>query len=344
MALRFINTVYERLAGAAAASRAAGWLCSRWPHARVAPPHGDYPPLLDGAEIAEILRQLEALRRETGSRWPVRMRHPGEADSPFVGRGLDFEELRPYAHGDDLRDVDWRAYARSGRAFVRRYREERQAALHIVLDRSASMRFGTRCRLKVVQAARGGVLFALAAMLRGMSVGTTTLGPGGRHLRERAGRAALMCAIEELVAPCPPVVESAPGAHGTFVQQLAEVESLAPAGARLVLLSDFRSLREDDLGVLARLADRHPVVALHVEDESERGLPDLGAVDFTAPGRRKRYSVETGESALRESFAARSTSRREILRGRLEGLGVVFHSCSSCDDVFAWLGPSALYG
>jgi len=268
----------------------------------------------------------------------------GEADSAFVGSGLDFEELRPYAAGDDLRNVDWRALARSGRAFVKRYREERQAVLHVVLDRRPSMRFGTHCRLKVAQGARAGVVFALAATLRGAAVGLTTLGPEGSHIRAQSGRGAIMSVLRDLVAPCPPLGEPPDGSHALFAHQLAEIESLVPAGARVVLLSDFRGLREDDFGVLARLAARCPVTALHVEDESERHLPDVGWADFAVPGGGEARTIDAGSAALRDEFAEGARRRRQTLRQRLEPLGIVFQSCTTCDDILVQLGASALHG
>lgn len=329
MARRLINKVFAWLAG------------GRWP-ARAA--QGEYPPLVSNTDIEGLLQRLQALGREPGAPWPVHTRRVGEADSAFVGTGLDFEELRPYAAGDDLRNVDWRALARSGRAFVKRFREERQAVLHVVLDRRPNMRFGTHCRLKVAQGARAGVVFALAAMLRGAAVGLTTLGTDGHHVRAQSGRRAIMGVLRDLVAPCPPLGEPSDGSHVLFAHQLAEVESLVPAGGRVLLLSDFRGLREDDLGILARLAARCPITALHVEDESERHLPDVGRADFAAPGGGEVYRVDAGNVPLRDEFAAAARQRRQALRERLEPLGIAFLSCTTCDDIFVQLGASALHG
>ncbi|HKK05501.1 MAG TPA: DUF58 domain-containing protein [Gammaproteobacteria bacterium] len=341
MARRLINTVRARLAGGGRLARAVQRF---WTFPRDGTGRGDYPPLVSSAEIEALLRRLQGLGREPGAPWLVHTRQVGEADSAFVGSGLDFEELRPYAAGDDLRDVDWRALARSGRAFVKRYREERQAVLHVVLDRRANMRFGTHCRLKVAQGARAGAVFALAAMLRGAAVGLTSLGPDGRHVRAQSGRGAIMGVLRDLAAPCPPLVARSDASHDLFARQLAEVESLVPAGGRVLLLSDFRGLREDDLGVLARLAARCPVTALHIEDESERHLPALGWADFAAPGGREVRTVDAGSAALRDEFAAAAHQRRQTLRERLEPLGIAFHSCTTCDDVFVQLGASALHG
>lgn len=339
MLSRSLHATVTRFAqrGAGLIGAARHWLGGR-------PAGADRPPLLGSGEIAALLHRLDALGHEAGARRPVHARPPGEAESPHLGRGLDFEELRPYGHGDDLRDVDWRAFARSGRVFVRRYREERQAALHVVFDRGPSMRFGTHCRLKVAQAARTGVLYALAAMRRGAVVGVTTLGPDGRHLRGRPGRGALLHAVEELVRPCPPLPAPIPSERGELSRQLGDVEALAPAGARILLLSDFRALREDDLSALARLARRHAVLAVGLEDDTERRLPDLGPVAFAAPAAGQVYAVDTGNAALREDFARRAQGRREAVRRRLERLGIAVAYCSTCEDVFERFAGDALYG
>jgi len=301
-------------------------------------------PLLSGAEVESLLARLQAMGAGSGPARPMHTHRPGEADSPFVGAGLDFEELRPYAPGDDLRDVDWRAYARSGRAFVKRYREERQAILHIVLDRGASMRFGTRCRLKVAQGAMAAAIFALAGMLRGASVGLSTLGPDETHRRARPGRRAVMTVLEDIIAPCPPLTGARTQPHASFAHGLGELESLVPAGSRVVLLSDFRALREDDLGVLARLAGRCTVEALAIADESESVLPALGAAEFAAPAARGHYTVQTDDAALRESFVARAHEREQRLHSRLASLGIGVERFSTCDDLFSELAARALYG
>lgn len=339
MLSRFLHVTFTRFArrGGALTGAARYWF-DRRPSGTV------YPPLLSPREIAALLHRLDALGHEAGERRAIHTRPPGEADSPQLGRGLDFEELRPYGHGDDLRDVDWRAFARSGRVFVKRYREEREAALHVVLDRGPSMRFGTRCRLKVAQAACTGVLYALAAMRRGAVVGVSTLGPDGRHLPGRPGRAALLRAIDELVSPCPPSLAATPSAHGEFARPLGDIESLVPAGARVLLLSDFHALREDDLASLARLARRHAVLAVAFEDDTERQLPDMGSVAFAAPGGGQAYAVDTGSAALRADFASRAQGRREAVRQHLERLGIVVEHCSTCDDVFERFAGDALYG
>lgn len=341
--------------GGLARRGAAVWRAlARWPRQRLAQWLGGAAeagasevgrPLLGGGEIEALLQRLQAMGVGPGTPRPMHTARPGEADSPFVGAGLDFEELRPYAPGDDLRDVDWRAYARSGRAFVKRYREERQSTVYLVLDRGASMRFGTRCRLKVTQAAIAAAVFALAGTLRGAAVGLSTLGPDGVHRRARPGRRALMQVLEGIAAPCPPLSSEAGGdPHAVFAAQLGELEARVPSGARVLLLSDFRLLREDDLGVLARLAERCAVQALQVLDVSERALPRLGDAEFAAPGRGVRHRVDTDDTGLREAFAARARRRDERLHERLAGLGLAVRSCSTCDDLFDELAASALYG
>jgi uncharacterized protein (DUF58 family) len=99
--------------------------------------------------------------------------HAGDWASRWLGRGLDFEESRLYSAGDDIRDMDWRTTARTGRAHLKIYREERQPLVHLVVDRGATMRFGTRRRLKVAQAARVAAVLAFATADRNGVIGAT---------------------------------------------------------------------------------------------------------------------------------------------------------------------------
>ena len=120
-----------------------------------------HAPLLSAQEIVQLVEQAEAVRHTRAHDSEVFLRHPGDARSAHLGRGLDFEEVRAYQAGDDIRAMDWRTTARTGEPYLKVYREEHHPALHIVLDRTAGMRFGTQTQLKVTQAARCAILAAV---------------------------------------------------------------------------------------------------------------------------------------------------------------------------------------
>ena len=161
-------------------------------------------PLLSPDEIGELAAQARRIGRAGGYR-EIHGHHAGDWPSAILGRGLDFEESRPYGPGDDVRDMDWRTTARLGHPYVKTYHEERLPVLHLVVDRGPAMRFGTRRRLKVAQAARLAILHAFAAAEANLAVGATFWDDPDQEFFPRHGRTGMLELVRAAVAPAPPV-------------------------------------------------------------------------------------------------------------------------------------------
>lgn len=265
--------------------------------------------LLDAGEIATLAAQAAHGARVAVHR-EVHDHHAGDWPSAWLGRGLDFEEARPYMPGDDLRDMDWRTTARLGHPFIKTYREERQPLLHLVLDRGPGMRFGTRRRLKVTQAARMAVLAGFAATERNIAVGATLWDRTDRTLPARHGRSGLLELVQAIVAPCAPL----PIEAGEALHELTRLQTLGaelPRGSRLLLLSDFAWLAPLHEPVLASLAERLDVLAVCFTDPAERALPDVGLACFADLGSSQTHWLDTGQAAVRQAHAAAFSVRRE---------------------------------
>ena len=147
-------------------------------------------PLITAADIAGLAAQASFL-----ATLPVREvhdHHAGDWASRWLGRGLDFEESRLYSPGDDIRDMDWRTTARTGRPYLKIYREERQPLVHLVVDRGPTMRFGTRRRLKVAQAVRVAAVLAFTAAGHNGVIGATLWDTQDETLPVRHGRMAAL--------------------------------------------------------------------------------------------------------------------------------------------------------
>ena len=162
-----------------------------------------HAPLLNAEELAQLMHRIQAQQGASYSR-ESQHRHAGDFRSVYLGSGLDFEEARPYQPGDDVRGMDWRTTARTARPHIKIYREEHQPALHVVIDRGPSMRFGTRSRLKVTQAARIAAMLGFGAARANTCIGGSDLQPGADAAvpQRRAGAMQLMQAA---IAPCPPL-------------------------------------------------------------------------------------------------------------------------------------------
>lgn len=277
-------------------------------------------PLLAAEEIAALAAQA-ALLAQAGVRREVHDHHAGDWPSAWLGRGLDFEEARPYAPGDDVRDMDWRTTARLGTPYLKTYREERQPLLHLVLDRGPSMRFGTRRRLKVTQAARLALLAGFAAQAQNVAVGLTLWDGQDRTLPARHGRSGWLEAVQALIEPCPPL----PAERGEAQHEQRRLQALRaelPRGSRLLLLSDFAWLSPLHEGVLASLGEHCDVLAVCLHDAAERSLPDVGLACFADPAGGPPRWLDTGRASVRAAHAQAFAERQGVTEERLQRCGL----------------------
>ena len=295
-----------------------------------------HAPLIAADEIAGLAAQASLL-----ATLPVREvhdHHAGDWASRWLGRGLDFEESRPYSAGDDIRDMDWRTTARTGRAHLKIYREERQPMVHLVVDRGATMRFGTRKRLKVTQAARVAAVLAFATAGRSGVIGATLWNAQDETLPARHGRLAALDLIQQAAAPCPPLADPEPTECLHHADRLAALDANLPRGARVVLISDFAWLTEELVTPLARLAARCDVWAIQIVDPAERALPEMGLVRFHDMASGQRVWLDTGETAVRGTVSSAFADHLAAQAVRLARAGVRHQQLDSeADDLAALL-------
>ena len=294
-----------------------------------------HAPLIAADEMAGLAAQASLL-----AELPVREvhdHHAGDWASRWLGRGLDFEESRLYSSGDDIRDMDWRTTARTGRAHLKIYREERQPTVHLVVDRGATMRFGTRRRLKVAQAARVAAVLAFATAARNGVIGATLWNLRDASLPARHGRLAALDVIEQAAAPCPPLADPAPTELIHHADRLAALDAELPRGTRLVLISDFAWLTEEHVSPLARLASRCDMWAIQIVDAAERALPDMGAACFHDMASGQRVWLATGEAAVRSTVRSAFADQLAAQAVRLARAGARHQQVDSAADDLAAL-------
>lgn len=289
--------------------------------------------LLSQAELAVILRSAQVLPPG----WPHagEVQHPQSGDfrSAILGSGLDYEEARPYQPGDDVRRMDWRTTARTGKAFLKTFREEHQPQLHLVLDRGAGMRFGTRTQLKVTQAARIAVLLAFVNARQHVAMGATLWQPDAITLPYRSGEAGVRQLVDAAIAPCPPL----PIGSGSHEQPLAHIlralHAQLPLGSRVVFIGDLRQFRATDFPELARLALQHQVSAYQVLDPVECELPDVGLRRFTALDSGQTHPLDTHDATVRSAFSKAQNALHQAQRALLARAGIALHVCMTNEDV-----------
>lgn len=293
-------------------------------------------PLIAAADIAGLAVQAGLLAHSPVPE--VHDHHAGDWSSRWLGRGLDFEESRQYSAGDDIRDMDWRTTARTGRPHLKIYREERQPMVHLVVDRGATMRFGTRRRLKAAQAARVAAVLAFAAAGHNGVIGATFWDVQDETLPARHGRLAALGLIEQAAAPCPPLDHFAPTDSLRYADRLAALEVGLPRGARLVLISDLAWLTDAHERQLARLAARFAVWVIQIVDPAERVLPEVGMACFHDMASGQRAWLDTSNAAARAAADAALAGRLAAQAAHLTRAGARHQLLASeADDLAARL-------
>ncbi len=257
----------------------------------------------------EILRQVKLLELRT--RGLVNSLFTGEYRSVFKGQGMEFAEVREYQPGDEVRSIDWNVTARMGKPFVKRYVEERELTVMLVVDLSGSERFGTRTRFKSELASELAAVLAMSAIRNNDRVGTVLFTDVIEHVvPPRKGRRHALRLMRDLLA-------FEPTSAGTNIGVALEYTGKMLAHKSIIfVVSDFQSAELEQ--PLKLLAQRHDVVAVTVDDPSEHQLPDIGLARFVDPETGHTIDIDTSNAKVRRQFAdtvaTELASRQHMLR------------------------------
>lgn len=303
-------------------------------------------PLLTPDEIAELIEQARALTRQRPQRRDVHQRHPGDSRSVHMGRGLDFEESRPYQPGDDIRDMDWRTTARIGKPYLKVYREEHHPMLHVVLDRTASMRFGTRVQLKATQAARVATLLGITNSQDCACIGGTLVAEQAVPLICQPGSAGALALAAAAAAPCPPLREDKAGGDtgARWSALLPRLIAEIPRGSRIVFISDLLWLRETHAAALSLLASQQEVSVIEVVDPAEIELPNVGLAHFRDAGTQEARWIDTRARSVRAAYQSEAAALRAAQALWLRRAGIAHLSLRTDEPALDRIAEFALHG
>ncbi len=253
----------------------------------------------------EILRKVKRL--EISTRHLVNDVFSGQYHSVFKGRGMEFNEVRQYQPGDDIRTIDWNVTARTGEPYVKRYVEERDLTVMLLVDLSRSQAFGTRSQLKREVAAELCALLAFVAIRNHDRVGFLAFTDRvERFIPPAKGRQHGLRVIREVLA-------ATPARSGTDIgAALEHVGRVLKHRAVVFLISDF--IAPDFTPSFRPAAKRHDVVGMRLVDPRERELPALGLclVEHLETG--ERVWVDLGRKAVRAAYAREAETRAERAR------------------------------
>ena len=301
--------------------------------------HDDYGIVASVAEL--VARRGDAARLDATPRGRVRTLHAGAYASAHQGRGMEFDETRQYQPGDDVRAIDWRVTARTGRVHTKLFHEERERPVLMLVDQRPHMRFGTRDAFKSVVAARAAATVAWAARDRGDRVGGLIVGDGplrrGLHAPQRS-RARLLHFLSALSDATASHERAGTGNElppHPLADALALLARTSRPGTLLWIISDFADLEDEAARQLSRLARRCQVACVLVHDALEAALPSSDA--YRVSDGTRVLELPTGSRRWREEYAARFAARREKLETLCRERGMGFVSIRTGDDVAALL-------
>jgi len=236
----------------------------------------------------------------------------GEYHSVFKGRGMEFDEVREYQHGDDVRTIDWNVTSRTGHPFVKRYVEERELTVMLLVDSSASEAFGSSQKLKSEIAAEISALLAFSAIKNNDRVGAILFTDRvEKFVPPRRGSTHVLRVIRELLC-------FRPEHPGTRISAALEHLNLVIRKRAVVfLISDL--LDQGYERALRAANKKHDMVVIHVVDPRERELPDVGIVELRDAETGEIVRVDTSLAHIRELYRSSWERNRERQKRLFEG-------------------------
>lgn len=253
---------------------------------------------------AEILKKVRRIQIRTAAL--ANELFAGQYHAVFKGRGIEFEEVREYQPGDDVRLLDWNVTARAGRPFIKSFREERELTVFLLVDVSPSQDFGTREQLKSELVAELGATLAFSAIQNNDKVGLMLFTDRVEKLvPPRKGTRHVLRVVRELLYHEPV------GRQTRIDVALEHLRLALNRRAVVFLISDFQS--PDFSRELKIVKHRHDLIPVLVHDQREAELPPVGYVELYDPERDEQIVVNTRSRAFRNRFAALSLEHRESL-------------------------------
>jgi len=252
----------------------------------------------------------------------------GEYHSTFKGQGMEFEEVRQYQPGDDIRLIDWNVTARTGYPYIKKFREERELSVVLMVDASSSGRFGTRERFKSETAAELCALLAFSAIKNNDKVGLIIFTDQiEKFVPPQKGRSHVLRLIRE-------ILYFEPVGTGTDVAGALEYfNKVIKRKSVVFLISDF--LSDDYIKPLQISNNKHDVVAMKVSDPREVSFENVGLIELEDAETGEVVLINTASKQFRREFAARAIEDNENLKRNLRLINVDFINIQTGESYIA---------
>lgn len=274
------------------------------------------------SEVIKRIRRIEITTKKL-----VNDVFAGEYHSTFRGQGMEFEEVREYQPGDDVRLIDWNVTARTGVPFIKKFREERELSVMLLVDASSSGQFGTRSQLKEEMAAEICGLLAFSAIRNNDKVGMIIFTDEvEKFIAPRKGRGHVLRLIREILYFKPV------GRSTNISKALEYLNRVVKRKSVVFLVSDFLSSGySNDLIIANR---KHDVVAIKISDEREAKMENFGLIDFEDAETGEIISIDTSDSLFRRQFGLQAEELSEELEKAFHRMAIDFVQLTTGRDYF----------
>ncbi len=287
---------------------------------------------LVGKTVLNDLRQLakSATPQSLDINLEVHQRMLGERLSPFAKSGFEFAETRLYQAGDNVRFINWRRYANSGDLYINTFHEERRPQCWLIMDRRPTMRFGTRVRLKVSQAAIYTLFHLFKAQHHQMDIGGVILDQDLHWYDARSSTANVQPLIQHITAACPPLPDKA---DDQLSQALRLLNVRLQPGCLIVMVSDFSDLRDSDSSSLNALANKHTLAAVQIVDPIEARLPNQGRYNILQQHNQSVMPLDCNDANMKQQLEQHLQERLQNIEQQLTQCRIQFKQVFT-DEIF----------
>ncbi len=257
----------------------------------------------------------------------IRSRHNGQYLAQIKGRGMEFDESRPYQPGDDVRNIDWRVTARTGDTYSKLFREERERPVLISVDARSSMFFATRGRFKSVIAAEFAAMLAWMAHGDGDRVGGEIFNSQQHtEIRPRRGKQNVLRMLQAMAEMADPVRVN-PNEQASLEAALKRIHRIAHPGSLVCMISDFRGLDAAAASRLTQIARHNEIILIQIYDWLETQLPDKG--QYSLGTADKIVSFNAANKKFKAEYMHHYESRLKTLQQLSRRYGMTWLQCAT---------------
>jgi uncharacterized protein (DUF58 family) len=262
---------------------------------------------------AELIKKIRQIQIYTSRM--VDASFAGQYESVFKGRGMQFDEVREYTPGDDIRTIDWNVTARTGRPYIKRYVEEREMTVVFAVDLSASGDFGTINKAKNELAAEFCAVMAFAAAKNNDKVGLLIFSDRiDLYIPPKKGISHMLRLIRELL------YFKMPKRKTNINQAMDYLVRVIRKKATIFIVSDF--IETNYKKSLSLLNKRHDVITVSVRDPAEIALPNIGLIEFTDAETGELILVDTRSRKFRQQYSGSTSRRSDELKSTFRSINV----------------------